>query len=156
MDEVKDRLAARWREDEVAARLKAKAAEMVGKINAGTSLADVAAAANLKVEQAKDLKRSGTDVLSQPAVAATFKAAKGAAASAEGKQPSEEVVLVVTDIATPAFKADSPESKRLSDQMRTLLADELLTQYVTRLEADLGTTINRAALNQAVLGGSGQ
>jgi peptidyl-prolyl cis-trans isomerase D len=156
MDEVKDRLAARWREDQVASRLRAKAAEMVDKVKAGTSFADLAAAANLKVEQAKGVKRRGTDTLSQSAVATVFKTAKGAAASAEGKQPGEEVVLVVTDVATPPFNADSAESKRLGDQMRNLLADELLTQYVARLVSDLGATTNSVALNQAVLGGAGQ
>jgi peptidyl-prolyl cis-trans isomerase D len=156
MEDVKDRLAARWREDEIAARLKAKAAEMVDKLKSGTPMPEVAAAGKLKVETAKDVRRRGTDTLSQDAVAAVFKTPKGAAAAAEGKQPGEQVVFVVSDVSTPAFDANSAESKRISDQLRNAMADELLTQYIARIEADLGTTINRTALNQAILGSSGQ
>jgi hypothetical protein len=34
--------------------------------------------------------------------------------------------------------------------------DELLTQYIMRLENDLGTNVNQAALNQAVGTPNGQ
>jgi peptidyl-prolyl cis-trans isomerase D len=156
MEDVKDRIAERWREDEIASRLKAKATEMVDKLKSGTPISDVAAASKLKIETAKDVKRRGTEALSQPAAAAIFKTAKGTAATADGKQSGEQIVFVVTEVSTPAFDANSPESKRISDQLRSALADELLTQYVARVENDLGTTINRTALNQAILGGSGQ
>ena len=52
LDEVKDQVVARWRDDEMAKRLKTKATEMLDKIKAGTSFADVAAADRLKVEMA--------------------------------------------------------------------------------------------------------
>jgi len=156
MDEIKDRIEARWREDEIATRLKTKSAAMVAKLNSGTSIADVAAEAKLKVETVKDVKRRGNDALSQQAVAAIFKTAKGSAGTAESKQPGEQIVFTVTDVAAPAFDANSPESKQFGEQLKNAIAEELLTQYVARLETDLGTTVNRAALNQAILGGSGQ
>lgn len=155
-DEVKDRLETRWREDEVAARLKTKAGELVEKIKAGTSLADVAKENALTVETAKDVKRRGSEALSQPVVVAVFKTPKGAPGSAEGKQPGEQVVFVVTDIVVPAFDANAPDAARFSAQLKNALADELLTQYIAQVESELGTTVNRAALNQAIMGGGGQ
>ena len=41
-DEVKDQVAAQWRDDQVAKALSAKAADMVQKINAGATLASLA------------------------------------------------------------------------------------------------------------------
>ena len=44
LDEVKDQVEARWRDDQIASRLRAKATEMVRKLNQGGKLADEAAA----------------------------------------------------------------------------------------------------------------
>ena len=48
LDEVKAQVEARWRDDEVVARLNAKAVQMVDKIKGGAKLADLAAADKLK------------------------------------------------------------------------------------------------------------
>ena len=60
LDEVKDEVEQRWRDDEIASRLKAKAADMLDKLKGGTALDALAAANGLKVETATDLKRGGT------------------------------------------------------------------------------------------------
>src|SRR6185295_8455717 len=57
LEEVKDQVTTRWRDDEIAKRLQAKADELVGKLKAGTAFAQVASDAGLKVETAKDLQR---------------------------------------------------------------------------------------------------
>ena len=48
LDEVKDKVAARWRDDEIAKRLQAKADDMVGKLKAGTALDQLATEAGLE------------------------------------------------------------------------------------------------------------
>ena len=57
LDEVKDQVEARWRDDEIATRLRAKATEMLDKLKAGTSFAELAAADKLKVEWRPGIKR---------------------------------------------------------------------------------------------------
>src|SRR6202000_1741723 len=52
LDEVKDQVEARWRDDQITSRLRAKATEMIQKLEQGGKLADEAAAAGLKVETA--------------------------------------------------------------------------------------------------------
>jgi hypothetical protein len=60
-------------------------------------------------------------------------------------------VFRVTDITVPAFDAASPEGKRIDDDAP--LADRgLLAQYVSRLQTDLGATINMEALRRVVVG----
>src|SRR6202171_3340387 len=50
LDEVKDQVEAKWRDDQIASRLKTKATEMVQKLERGGNLADEAAAAGSRVE----------------------------------------------------------------------------------------------------------
>ena len=57
LEEVKDQVETRFRDDEVAKRLLAKADDIVGKLKAGTPFAQVASEAGLKVETATDLQR---------------------------------------------------------------------------------------------------
>src|SRR5947207_3682509 len=59
LDEVRARVEERWREDQVAERLKAKSNEIVDRVKAGTSLNDVASAEGLNIQTTFGIKRSG-------------------------------------------------------------------------------------------------
>jgi peptidyl-prolyl cis-trans isomerase D len=152
LEEVKSEVEARWREDEIAARLTAKAQEMTDKINKdGAKLADLAAAANLTVANTKWVKRNDTNAGLPPnAMAVMFGAKKGSAVSAEGKDPIERIVMVVTDVTAPTFNPASPEAKKLSDQLREQMAGDLYQQFMGRLESDLKVDVDQAALAQAL------
>src|SRR5437868_3759543 len=85
LDEVKDQVEARWREQEIATRLEAKATSILDKLKAGATLSDVAAAEHLKVETLSGLKRGQASApLSAAGVDAVFRAAKDAHGKAEG------------------------------------------------------------------------
>jgi peptidyl-prolyl cis-trans isomerase D len=150
LDEVKDRVEARFREDEIIKRLNAKTAEIVGKLKSGTSLAEVATADGLTVESKSGLKRQGGTQMPARVLTDVFRTSKDSFGSAEGQNATERVIFRVTDIKVPDFDANSVAVKRLNDQLKTAYADELLSQYVTRLESDLGTNVNQGALAQAV------
>lgn len=155
LDEVKGQVEARWREDQLGERLKAKADEIVNAIKSGKPFDAAIAGLDLKIENAKWVKRSGNDKLPPDVVAALFRTPKDAAGSAVGKDDSERIVFKVTEIAVPNYDSESVDSKRLSDTLRTAISDEVLTQYVLQVENDLGTTINSAVLAQAVSAGGG-
>jgi peptidyl-prolyl cis-trans isomerase D len=155
LDEVKDQVIARWRDDETIARLTAKAEDMIQKMKGGASLAEVAAASKLKVATAKDIKRGDNpDALSAATVAAVFRTGKGEPAVAEGKEPTQRILFVVTDIKVPALDASSADAKRLTDALRNALSEDLLNQYLARLQSDLGASVNQSALAQAIGGSS--
>jgi len=149
LDEVKDQVEARWREDEVAKRIDAKATEILDKLKAGMPLADVAAADGLKLDTKWGIKRQA-NILPPRVVDTIFRTAKDADASAQGKTATETYIFKLTDIKVPPFDPNSEAAKTISDQLKAAYSDELLSQYVTRLESDLGTTINQAGLAQAV------
>ncbi|QFI76543.1 SurA N-terminal domain-containing protein [Bradyrhizobium betae] len=148
LDEVRDQVEARWRQDQIAAKLKAKATEMVQKLEQGGKLADEAAAVGAKVETASGFKRDDSPAgVPATVVSAAFRTAKdGVGQTAAGG--GEVVVFRVTDIVDPAADAASEAAKKLKDSLDRALTDEQVASYVNKLQTDIGTTINQAAFAQ--------
>jgi peptidyl-prolyl cis-trans isomerase D len=149
LDEVKDQVEARWHSNQVTSRLKAKATEMVQKLEQGGKLADEAAANGLKVENASGFRRDASlPGLPAGVIAAAFRTAKDGVGQTAGAGVSEWVVFRVTDISVPPVELASEEMKKLKEAILRGLTDEQVAQYVTKLESDIGTTINQAAFAQ--------
>lgn len=154
LDEINDQVEARWRDDEIAARLKLKADDMLAKLKAGGNFAELAAANGVQLATANDLQRSrASQAVPAKAIESAFRSAKGEPASVEGARPSERLVLRVTGIVEPKLDTASADAKRLADSLRASLADNLLGEYIVRLETEMGVSINQAALAQIVGGG---
>jgi peptidyl-prolyl cis-trans isomerase D len=156
LDEVRAQVEERWRNEEVSKRLKIKATEMLEMLKTGAHISDIAAADGLNVQTTFGVKRSGSpgNVISPRVVEAMFETAKDAPGIAEGSNPGEWVVFRLTDITVPDFDPASGEGKRIVDLMRRSLAEDVIAQYIARLQTDIGTSINQTALRQAVSGGS--
>jgi peptidyl-prolyl cis-trans isomerase D len=147
LDEVKDQVEARWRNDQIADRLKTKAADMVQKLEQGGKLADEAASAGLKVETASGLKREASQPGLPPSVIeAAFRAAKDGVGQVPGG--SELIVFHVTEVSVPPVDLASEDVKKLKENLQRGLTDEQVAQYVTKLETEIGTSINQAAFAQ--------
>jgi peptidyl-prolyl cis-trans isomerase D len=152
LDEVKDQVETRWRDDEIAKRLQAKTDDMLGKFKAGTTLAQLATESGLKVVTAADLQRGKPGGFA-PAklVDAAFKTIKGVPASAEGDQVTARFVFRVTDVVDATL--DPIASKAIATSLQNSYTDDIIGAYVTRLENDFGVTLNQQALAQ-VFGGA--
>jgi peptidyl-prolyl cis-trans isomerase D len=151
LDEVKNEVEARWREDEISTRLKAKAAELLDKLKNGGSLDDVAKAENLKVETADNLVRNKPGLgLSTKVVASVFRTATDAFGSAEGDQPTDWVVFRVTAVSTPKLDANLPQEKQIEETLQSQQNNDVLGQYMASLQEALGLKVNQAALAQAL------
>ncbi|UPK24073.1 peptidylprolyl isomerase [Bradyrhizobium sp. 195] len=149
LDEVRDQVEARWRQDQIAAKLKAKATEMVQKLEAGGKLADEAAAFGAKVETATGFKRDDSPAgVPAAVVSAAFRTAKDGVGQTAVSGGSEVVVFRVTDIVDPAVDAASEAFKKLKESLDRAQTEEQVASYVNRLETDIGTTINQAAFAQ--------
>jgi peptidyl-prolyl cis-trans isomerase D len=150
LDEVKAQVTQRWRDDEIASRLKAKADEMLGKLKGGEAFDTLAAADKLKIETATDIKRGGASGAITPRMTeAIFQTPKDAYGSSVGDTPTQWVVFRVTDIKVPALDPNSPDAKSVAQRVQQQMADDLIGQYMAWLENYLGTSINAAALAQA-------
>jgi peptidyl-prolyl cis-trans isomerase D len=86
---------------------------------------------------------------------AAFQTAKDSAAMAEGASSAEWVVFQVTDITVPEVSADA-ENKRVTDNMRRTMSEDVLAQYVQRLQTDIGATINFDVVRRVASGSTDQ
>ncbi len=151
LDDVKSQVEQRVREDAIASRLKAKAADMVDKLKNGNAFDAVAKADGLTIQTADKLKRGKpTGFVSAKVAAAVFHTAKDGFGSTEADKPSEWVVFRVTDVTTPKLDANSAESKRLDETVQRQEINDVYGEYVAWLQDDLGTSVNQAALAQAL------
>ena len=151
LDEVKSQVEAQWRDEEIATRLKAKAADILDKLKNGGTLDAMAAANGVKVETAAGITRGKPpETISAQMVDAIFHTALDAYASTEGDKPTQWIVFKVTDVKTPGFEANSPNGKALNDMVSRQVSDDVFGQYMAWLEKDLGTSVNQAALQQAL------
>jgi peptidyl-prolyl cis-trans isomerase D len=148
LDEVKDQVEAKWRNDQISDRLRNKATEMVQKLGQGGKLADEATVAGLKIETASGLKREASlPGLPPTLIEAAFRTAKDGGGQVPGGG-GEWIVFRVTDINVPPLDLASEAAKKLKENLQRGLTDEEIAQYITRLETEIGTSINQAAFAQ--------
>jgi peptidyl-prolyl cis-trans isomerase D len=81
-------------------------------------------------------------------IAAAFRTAKDGVGQTPGNGGSEWIVFRVTDVSVPPVDFASDEIKKLKETLLRGLTDEQVAQYVGRLQKDIGTSINEAALAQ--------
>jgi peptidyl-prolyl cis-trans isomerase D len=150
LDEVKAEVEHRWHDDEVASRLKTKAADLVGKLNSGEQLAALASADGIKVQTAKNIKRgTANGDISARMTDAVFQTAKDAYGSAVGDDPTQWIVFRVLEVNTPPLDANSRDYERMTQTVQGELSNDLIGQYIARLEDDLGISVNASVLAQA-------
>ena len=155
LEEVKDKVEASWREDEIAKRLKAKADGLMDKLKGGSAFSDTASAEGLKVETVSGLKRNASSPpFSANAVDRLFVTPKDAVANAAGEEVGDQIVFRVTDIVVPQMDANSNQTKTMAETLNRSLSQDLFGQYIAKVESEIGVTINRNAVNQVVSGGS--
>jgi len=149
LDEVKDQVETRWKDDEIVRRLRAKATDMVQKLEQGGKLADEAAAIGVKVETAANFKREDSPPgVPSGAIAAAFRTAKDGAGQTPGSGNTEWIVYRVTDITTPPVDLNSEDMKKLKEQLVRGLSDEQVALYVAKLEKDIGASVNEEGFAQ--------
>jgi len=149
LDEVKDQVEARWHDDQIMSKLRTKATEMVQKLDQGGKLADEATTAGLKVETTSGFKRDAS-LPGVPAgvISAAFRTAKDGVGQTAGAANNEWIVFRVTEVTVPPVDFASDDVKKMKESVLRNLTDEQVAQYVTKLESDIGTTINQAAFAQ--------
>lgn len=150
-EEVKAQVEAQWRGDEIANRLSAKTRELVQKLDSGESFDVVAAAAGLTIEQAQDLGRQDQKPeLPANAVSLIFGTPVGksnSAAAGDGR------VLFKVDSATvPPYVRTTQDADNFARLLGSSISEDMLMEYVAKLQADLGVSINEAAFRNATGG----
>jgi len=153
LDDIKSEVEARWRADQTAEALQKKADAMLAKLKDGATLAQVAGENGVTVQKAIDLQR-GKAAPNVPAtvVDGVFKTAKDAAASAEGQSDTQRYVFRVAQTTDPALDSNAVTVQQVKNLLQNSYSDDLVGEYLARLESDFKVSINQSALNQVVGG----
>ncbi|MCC6889962.1 MAG: SurA N-terminal domain-containing protein [Hyphomicrobiales bacterium] len=155
LEEVRPQVEARWRDDQVATVLRAKATAMLEKLKAGATLAEVAAASGLKVETRTGIKRGNAQPpLSTRAVDAIFRTAENGYGTADASAPAEQLVFRVTEITLPEIDAKSEQATQLRDTLNRSFTEDVFGGYLNYLQRQVGVSINENALKQVITGQS--
>ena len=153
LDEVKDEVLKAWHEDEVRRVLTSKAIDLVKAMDGGETLAKIAKEhGGMRVQTAKDVSRSGGGDLAPTVVAQIFNLPVGRAGSAAGEGLTR-ILFKINDAAVPAFDPTTEQAKAIAGQLSQNLGNDVLLQYIGKLQSDLGVKINGSALTLAVGGG---
>jgi len=81
-------------------------------------------------------------------IAAAFRTVKDGSGQTPGAGAGEWIVFRVTDVTVPPVDLASDDIKKLKESLRSSMTDEQIGQYVTKLETEIGTSINQAAFAQ--------
>ncbi len=152
--DVKDRVTAGWREDEVTRRLAGAADKIVAAIDGGKPLATEAAEnGKLAVMKATNIGRGGGPQLPQLVTASFFAHPVGKAGSVtDGTQG--RIIFKIEAAHVPPINPGDEEFTKLIAQVQTGFEDDVLAQYLARVQGEIGVTINQQAL-QTALGDGG-
>jgi peptidyl-prolyl cis-trans isomerase D len=149
LEEVRDRVAERWRDEQVGKRLAEQAEAIQAKLNAGESYE--AAAPGLTVQTRENIRRGASvDGLDRNILAGIFETAEGRSGIGVAGNNVDRIVYRVTAVETPAGAETEPQQIA---ELNLGVQDDLLVQYVMQLQNRLGVTVNQEAI-QSVTGGS--
>jgi peptidyl-prolyl cis-trans isomerase D len=155
LSEVRPEVEARWRAEQIGKKLADETKQMVDKLKSGAPLSQVASEHKATVQQATGLQRGKPGGFVPASLnAAVFKTAKGGVGETEGDNPTQRYVFQVTQVTDPA--PDVLQSGQLKTVLQNSYSEDLVGEYIVRLESDFGVTRNEAALNQVVGGATEQ
>ncbi|MDF2809128.1 MAG: peptidylprolyl isomerase [Microvirga sp.] len=150
-EEARAQVLERWKQDEAQKALEARIADMKKRIEAGESFAKVAQEAGLELKWANGVRRGRASAgIPQGAIAAVFDTKKGGIGSTPIEDGDSQLLFQVRDVTLPA---GGTQSAQILDDVRQRMEQDLMTEYLVRLQSDLGVRINRVALDQIVGGG---
>lgn len=150
-DEVKAEVEKQWRADEVSARLSARARELVQKLDNGEALDAIAFAEGLAFEQATLGRQDQSDALPRNVVTLVFGTPVGKSGSAAVENEGRVVFQVKAATVSPYMRT-AEEAENFVRLLSSSISEDILAQYVGKLQGDLGLSVNEAAFRNATGG----
>jgi peptidyl-prolyl cis-trans isomerase D len=153
LDKIRDQVVASWKEQKRRDMAQDRAKKLADWANSEKELATVAATAGGKVVTSKPLLRDGSvdqDYVTQAVLSEIFETAEGHAgwgASSDGKG---YVLFKVREIMTPDPAKETEDVKKLDTSMSENMANDLLTEYQSYIQKDLGVSVNHDMVKSAL------
>jgi peptidyl-prolyl cis-trans isomerase D len=124
---------------------------MEKKVKAGTSLDEIATELKLEKETKRGVKRDSNDAdLGQNGVAAVFGVGQGGIGLFSGLDDKSQVLFKVTEVFEPAGAGADSVDEQARKTFASGMANDLLDQLVSKLQAEYGVTVDRQAIQRAM------
>lgn len=151
-EESKTEVEAQWRADETATRLSAKTRELVQRLDKGEAFDVVAGSAGLTVEKAEGLNRQDQRPEIPPNVLnlifGTVAGKSNSASVADGGR----ILFKVDSAYVGPYARTTQEAENFARLLGNSVSEDILAQYVGKLQTDLGVSVNEAAFRNATGG----
>lgn len=146
-EEARAAVEARWREEETAKAIEARAKAFYEQAAGGKPLAEVAGGADLPIRLAEGLRRGRSGEPFGPGgLEQIFNARLDGLGIAEAAPAPARAVFKVNRIVLPAEPIPPGAGEQLSRQM----SNDVLVQYIDALQKQIGVKVNERALAKAV------
>jgi peptidyl-prolyl cis-trans isomerase D len=124
------------------------------RLEKGETLAGLAGELGLKVQTATDLARTANSGdLTQAVVPRIFATPVGKVAST-AVTDDKRVLFKVTAATVPPFVTSTQQASAEEEQLRNLLSEDLLAEYVADIQKQLGITVHPEMMRRAIGGES--
>ena len=154
LDEVRDEAGAQWRAEQLSRQLGERARAIVERLDKGETLQVIAGEFGLQAQSVTELARAAPkDDVPADVVNRIFATPVGKAASAAAGE-DRRIVFKVASATVPPFVTSTSEAERVVEQLRIILSDDLIGQYIAQLQKDLGVSINQQNVRRAIGGES--
>lgn len=150
LSEVEGKVTQAWEAEQRRKLADQKVKDAVDKANAGTDLAAIAKELGLEIRTTKAVTRFDADTgnyLSQPVTQALFKLPVGkvqAVRTAEGN-----VIVRTKEIQPVDLAKEKAQLGRFSEQLDTMISNDLVAQLLAALRAKYGVTVNEQVFEAA-------
>lgn len=152
-EEVKTAVERQWRADEMARRLSEKSREIAQRLDKGEDFDAVMASVELPVKTSEPLGRDSQSAdLPRTIGTIVFGTAVGKTGTAALANEAGRVIFQVREATVPPFIRTTQEADNFAKRLSASFADDVLAQYVARLQTDLGLTISEQAFRNATGG----
>lgn len=152
--DIREQVSAEWRKAEVARILADKARVLVERIDKGEPVSALADEVGQKWETVSDVARAqAREGLPAPVATRLFATPVGRGGSIAPNDESR-VIFKITAAAVPPFMTTTQEAAGAEGQLRTLVTDDLLAQYLADVEKRIGVQIYRQNIRRAIGGES--
>lgn len=147
LSEVREQVVADWKAEQLRQRLVERATELVAELKAGRTLQAIAQRLDSDIRQAQGLQREAeAPNLSPAALELAFATPEGGYAHARGESDASRIIFQVSDVSL----AGSGPSQELVAQLSGRLAQDLMQQYMSMRQQELGLVINETNRLRAI------
>jgi peptidyl-prolyl cis-trans isomerase D len=150
--EVRDRVVTAWKDEQRQKALDATTAELKKRLDAGETLAAVAADRMLMVNTVEKVTRltPPSGEISAAGLTAIFAVDEGKSGVTRGATPMTAVVFTVDDVVQPAFVAGDETLANIKSQLSQQIMTDILSTYAIQLQNQTEVRYNQAAIATAV------